>query len=156
MIEPLHVSFEVACGVEHAFDTWTARFSTWWPHGHTVSGHPAAEVVLEPKVGGRIFERTPDGGEIDWGEITVWDAPRRLAYLWHIRRDRSDATDVEITFVPIDGAATRIDIVHTGWERLGAEGQAWRDANAGGWSGLVPHFAAAAVAPAPHEEEVPT
>jgi hypothetical protein len=30
-----------------------------------------------------------------------------------------------------------------GWERVGAEGRSWRDANAGGWNGLLPHFAAA-------------
>lgn len=140
MIEPLRVSFEVACPADHAFATWTGRLAAWWPRGHTVSGDPAAEVVLEPGVGGRIFERTPDGAEIDWGEVTGWDAPRRLSYLWHIRRDRSDATDVEITFVPIGDATTRVDIVHTGWERLGAGGQAWRDANAGGWAGLIPHY----------------
>ncbi len=145
-IEPLRLSFEVACPAEHAFDTWTTRFGTWWPRSHTVSADPAVEVVLEPVVGGRIFERTPDGTEIDWGEVTGWDAPRRLSYLWHIRRDRADATDVAVTFVPVDDATTRIDIVHTGWERLGAAGQAWRDANAGGWHGLLPHFTAAAVA----------
>lgn len=143
MIEPLRVSVEVACGPEHAFGTWTARFGTWWPQGHTVSGHREARVVLEPGIGGRIFERTPDGTEVDWGEVTGWDPPRRLAYLWHIRRDRSDATDVEITFVPLDDFRTRVDIVHTGWERLGAEAQSWRDANAGGWNGLLPHFVTA-------------
>lgn len=153
MIEPLRVSFEVACGPEHAFDTWTARFGTWWPRGHTVSGDPEAEVVLEPAVGGRIFERTPDGSEIDWGEIVEWDAPHRLSYLWHIRRDRSDATDVEIRFAPLDDGTTRVDIVHTGWERLGAGGQAWRDANAGGWNGLFPHFMAAAAARSDQYEE---
>jgi len=46
-IEPLTLSFEVACEPAHAFDTWTARFGTWWPRGHTASGHPAAEVVLD-------------------------------------------------------------------------------------------------------------
>ena len=143
MIEPLRVTVEVACGAEHAFMTWTSRFGVWWPRGHTVSGDPGATVVLEPGVGGRIFERAADGAEIDWGEVTGWEPPRRLAYLWHIRRDRADATDVEITFVPIDGATTRVDIVHTGWERLGDEGRSWRDANAGGWNGLLPHFLAA-------------
>jgi hypothetical protein len=49
-------------------------------------------------IGGRIYERTRDGTEIDWGEITVWEPPTRLAYRWHIRRDRADATDVEIPF----------------------------------------------------------
>ena len=134
------MSVEVACAAEHAFTTWTARFGLWWPRAHTVSADPAAEVILEPAVGGRIFERTPDGREIDWGEVTGWEPPRRLAYLWHIRRDRSDATDVEISFVPLAGDRSRIDIVHSGWERLGAEAEPWRDANAGGWRGLLPHF----------------
>ena len=67
MIEPLRVSIDVDCGAEHAFDTWTTRFGTWWPRGHTVSGDPAATVVLEPRVRGRIYERTPEGVEIDWG-----------------------------------------------------------------------------------------
>ena len=143
MIEPLRISVDVACPPEHAFVTWTARFGVWWPWGHTVSGEREATVVLEPGVGGRIYERTPEGVELDWGEITGWEPPVRLAYLWHIRRDRADATDVEITFVALDDGTTRVDIVHTGWERLGAGGQAWRDANAGGWAGLLPHFTAA-------------
>lgn len=143
MIEPLRVSVDVACAPEHAFATWTERFGTWWPRGHTVSGDREATVVLEPGVGGRIYERTSDGAEVDWGEITGWDPPARLAYLWHIRRDRADATDVEIRFLRQEDGTTRVDIVHTGWERLGAGGQAWRDANAGGWAGLLPHFTAA-------------
>jgi uncharacterized protein YndB with AHSA1/START domain len=100
--------------------------------------------VLEPRLGGRVFERTPDGTEIDWGEVTLWSPPERLGYLWHIRRDRSDATDVELTFVDMGGGRTRLDIVHTGWERLGADGGAFRDANTDGWSSLIPRFVDAA------------
>lgn len=62
----------------------------WWPRGHTASGDADAGVVLEPRAGGRIYERTSDGREVDWGEITLWDPPRRLGYRWHIRRDRVD------------------------------------------------------------------
>lgn len=155
MIEPLRISVDVACSAEHAFRTWTARFGAWWPRGHTVSADPDAAVFLEPGVGGRIFERTPDGAEIDWGEITRWEPPRRLAYLWHIRRDRTDATDVEISFVALDDGSTRVDIVHTGWERLGAGAQSWRDANAGGWSGLLPHFVRACTTATTAKEPTP-
>ncbi|HEY7947054.1 MAG TPA: SRPBCC domain-containing protein, partial [Acidimicrobiales bacterium] len=134
------------CPAEHAFETWVTRFSSWWPKGHSVSGNPDTTVVLEPGVGGRIFERTPAGTEIDWGEITHWDPPRRLGYLWHISRHRKDATDVELSFVDLGDGTTRLDIVHSGWERLGAEGQSWRQANTGGWEALVPSFVAAAQA----------
>jgi uncharacterized protein YndB with AHSA1/START domain len=143
MIEPLRLSYEVDCPSNHAFAVWTERIGTWWPRSHSASGDPNTEVILEPGVGGRIFERTPDGTEIPWGEITLWDAPRRLGYLWHLARYRSAATDVEITFVALDGDRTRVDIVHTGWERLGANGQALRDANTSGWNDVLPNYLAA-------------
>jgi uncharacterized protein YndB with AHSA1/START domain len=143
MIEPLRVDVDIDCAPEHAFVTWTERFGDWWPRGHSVSGDPAA-IVLEARVGGRIFERTHDGTEIDWGEVTAWEPPTRLAYRWHIRRDRADATDVELRFVAVDdGRRTRLEITHTGWERLGADAESWRDANRGGWGGLLPVFTAA-------------
>jgi hypothetical protein len=141
MPEPLRIDQELACPPEHAFRTWTERFGTWWPPSHTVSGSPET-IVLEPRAGGRIYERTPDGDEVDWGWITAWDPPHGLTYRWHLRRDASDATDVDIRFVGIDGG-TRMEITHTGWERLGAEAETWRNANRGGWGGLLPHFAAA-------------
>ena len=143
MIEPLRLSFEVACPADHAFRVWTARMGLWWPKGHTMTGGYDAEVVLEPHVGGRIFERAADGTEHEWGEVTTYEPPERLAYLWHIRRPRQDATDVEITFADLDGGRCRVEIVHRGWERLGADGATWRDANRGGWGGLLPHFTAA-------------
>lgn len=143
-MEPLRLEFEVACSPEHAFSTWSERFGQWWPADHTASGESDSYVVLEPRVGGRLFERTAAGDEIDWGEITLWEPPRRLGYLWHIRRDRSEATDVEITFVAQGDGTTRVEIEHRGWERLGADGEAWRARNRGGWQTLIPHYKEAA------------
>ena len=139
-IEPLHLAFDVECAPALAFDTWTRRFGTWWPRSHSVTGGEDLEIVLEPHVGGRIFERTADGLEHDWGEVTIWEPPTRFGYLWHLRRDRADATDVEIRFVPVATGRTRVHIEHTGWERLGAEGRTWRDRNQGGWESLLPHY----------------
>jgi uncharacterized protein YndB with AHSA1/START domain len=108
--------------VEHAFWVWTAKISLWWPADHTVSAGPGVEVVLEPRVGGRLFERTAGGAVHEWGEVTVFEPPRRLGYRWHLRGDRTDATEVHISFVPDGEAATRIEVEHRGWERLGARG----------------------------------
>jgi uncharacterized protein YndB with AHSA1/START domain len=138
MSEPLKISFEVACSPDHAFTVWTSGMGTWWPPDHTVTGH-AEEVVLQSGVGGRIFERTSDGVEHDWGTVTAWEPPARLAYQWHIGRESADATQVEIRFVP-QGAATRIEIEHRGWERLGAVGEERRAQNRVGWESLLPHF----------------
>jgi Activator of Hsp90 ATPase homolog 1-like protein len=144
VIEPLVIEVDLRCSAAHAFATWTQSFGTWWPAGHRSSDDPRATVHLEPRLGGRIYERTGDGREIDWGEVTEWDPPRRLGYLWHLRRDRAGATDVRVDFVENHGGVSRIRIEHTGWERLGEEGPSWRDANRGGWSGLLPHFIEAA------------
>ena len=71
MIDPIRLEFEVACAQDHAFEIWTAGIDRWWPADHTVTGSDDLLVVLEPRPGGRIFERTPGGVEHDWGEVTV-------------------------------------------------------------------------------------
>jgi uncharacterized protein YndB with AHSA1/START domain len=148
MTEPLRMAFEVACSPEHAFSVWTSGIGTWWPPDHTVTGQPGAAVVLQEGVGGRIYERTADGTEHDWGEVTVWKPPTTLVYRWHLRRDRADATEVEIRFLATGTAATRIEIEHRGWERLGGRAPAWRERNQTGWQTLLPHYLAAAAAAA--------
>lgn len=147
MIEPIRLEFDVACPADHAFRTWTEDIDRWWPADHTVAGTDELQVVLECRIGGRIFERAAGGAEHEWGEVTVWEPPTRFGYLWHLRRDRADATDVEIRFVDRGDGTTRVEIVHSGWERLGAEGGTWRDRNGGGWATLLPHFIEAAAAP---------
>lgn len=98
MTDPLRITFEVDCPPQHAFRVWTSKIGSWWPRDHTVSGDPA-EVVLERGAGGRIYERTASGERHEWGEVTVWEPARRLSYLWHLGRDRSSATEVDIHFV---------------------------------------------------------
>lgn len=146
MIEPLALEFSVACSSRHAFDVWANRTSLWWPHDHSVSGERGLSVTFEPRPGGRIFERTPEGAEHDWGEVIAWEPPHRITYLWHIGSDRSDATEVDVTFTA-HGDATIVSIVHRGWERLGASGEERRRRNQRGWEGLLPHFQAACAAP---------
>jgi len=141
MIEPIRLAYDVRCPRDYAFEIWTTRIGIWWPADHTASGENDTNVVLEGRVGGRIFERTASGVEHDWGEVTVWEPPFRLGYLWHLRRDRSDATEVEIRFLARDDVTTRLEIEHRGWERLGSGGEEQRDRNRGGWATLLPHFA---------------
>jgi len=142
-VEPLRLEFTVRCAPARAFALWAERTSTWWPASHSVSGEPGLAVTFEPRAGGRVFERTPAGTEHDWGEVLAWEPPHRLAYSWHLRQDRADATRVEITFAA-EGDGTRVSIVHDGWERLGDRGGALRDRNRRGWDGLLPHYRAAA------------
>jgi hypothetical protein len=145
LIEPLRITLTVRCAPEHAFRTWTERATVWWPPEHTVSHDPTAEIVFEPRLGGRIYERTSTGREIEWGEVTAWNPPERLCYRWWIAATPADATEVEIRFRAV-GAATEIVIEHGGWDRLGERGQPWRDANHVGWDGVLPAYARASAA----------
>jgi hypothetical protein len=144
MIEPLRLSIAVALPAERAFALWTERISSWWPADHTATGEAGLTIVLEPRVGGRLFERTRAGDEVDWGAVTLWEPPRRLGYLWHLRADPADATEVEIAFEPQPDGTTRVEIEHRGWERLGDRGEPWRARNERGWSTLIPHYEEAA------------
>jgi uncharacterized protein YndB with AHSA1/START domain len=144
MSEPIRLSFEVSCPPERAFELWTARISTWWPTGHSVSRARDLEVVVEGRRGGRIFERTPSGEVHEWGTVTVWDPPSLLAYTWHLGADPTDPTDVAIHFTPAGGGGTRVEIDHGGWERLGVDGPRRRDSNLLGWEGVLPQYIAAA------------
>jgi uncharacterized protein YndB with AHSA1/START domain len=144
-MDPLEIAFSVECPVERAFDLWTRRMSMWWPSGHSVSADPDLSVTFEPRAGGRIYETTSAGDEHDWGEVVEWEPPRRLVYLWHLRFDRSDATEVEVSFEPAE-AGTAVTIVHRGWERLGAAAEERRERNRRGWGGVIEHYREACAA----------
>ncbi|WP_372530564.1 SRPBCC domain-containing protein [Euzebya sp.] len=144
---PVEVEVEVGCSPDHAWRLWTERMDVWWPPGKSVAGGDA-EVVVEARPGGRIYERTPDGVEHDWGRVVATDPPHRIAFTWHLMFDAADATDVEVTFTPIaDG--TRVRVVHTGWDRLARErgtdvAAQRRDRNRAGWTAVTAAFRAAA------------
>jgi uncharacterized protein YndB with AHSA1/START domain len=138
-MDALELEFTVACDADRAFSLWAEQTTRWWPHGHSVSADRGLTVTFEPRPGGRIYERTPSGAEHDWGEVLAWEPPHRLVYLWHLRFDRADATEVEVTFTPFaDG--TRVRIEHRGWERLGAVAHERRDRNRRGWASVTEHY----------------
>ena len=138
MHEPLEIAFTVSCSPRHAFDVWTTRTSQWWPDDHTRSGNPQL-ISIEGRVGGRIFERTANGEQLNWGEVVEWDPPHKLTYLWHIYGDQADATMVEVSFKE-SGSNTTVLIVHTGWERLEPRAEEIRKRNHSAWEKLIPHF----------------
>ena len=110
-----------------------------------MSGAPAA-VLFEPHVGGRIYPRAPDGAEHEWGRVTAWEPPGRLAYTWHLRQDAADATDVEITFTAVPGTALRSRSSTPAGSGSARAGPELRERNTRGWTGLLPHFVALAAA----------
>ena len=67
MIEPLRLVRRCASRAAHAFRCWTDQIGRWWPADHTTTAIGDLTGAIEPRVGGRIFERTPAGSELDWG-----------------------------------------------------------------------------------------
>jgi uncharacterized protein YndB with AHSA1/START domain len=115
----LRKSIVVACSVEHAFRVFTERTGEWWPFaGHSLFDEGSETVVFEPRVGGRVAERAKSGEEGVWGTVTAWDPPHGFGMTWHPGRDEETAQDLEVRF-SAEGDGTRVDLVHTGWERLG-------------------------------------
>jgi len=108
-------SVRVPLSQEEAFRLFTDGIGSWWPGiTHSVAASTAVAVVLEGGVGGRIFERTPEGTET-WGTITAWDPPRSFATTWHPGYDAALATQLSIRFVAEGPNATRVELDHGGW-----------------------------------------
>jgi uncharacterized protein YndB with AHSA1/START domain len=119
--------------LETAFATFTKRMGDWWPgEPHTVFEDRVA-IVVDERIGGRVYERAADGREADWADVIAWEPPRRLVLRWRVNPQRGP-TEVEVRFTP-DGDRTRVDLEHRGWEDVGdAEGRARYD---GGWNSVL-------------------
>ena len=103
-IAPVRHAVTVPLPIDRAFSVFTEGFDTWWPRSHKIGGADLAEAILEPRAGGRWYERDTDGGECDWGTVTVFDPPRRLVVTWQINAqwqydpDPARASEVEVRF----------------------------------------------------------
>ena len=118
---PIRKSVRVSAPPERAFHRFTAEMASWWPlASHSVGQRDAESIVMEGREGGRIVERIRGGRECVWGTITAWEPPRRVAFTWHPGDDPARAQDVEVRFTAEGAAATRVELEHSGFERLGA------------------------------------
>jgi uncharacterized protein YndB with AHSA1/START domain len=149
-IEPVVVAVEVGRGVEEAFGVFTNEIASWWPvTDHSVEADRVEAVVLEGRVGGRLYERWRDGRESDWGRVLAWEPPSRLVLSWSPNPERSATTEVEVRFTALEADHTRVELEHRGWERLGDLAAEIRGNYREGWPGVLDSFATAAMAVRP-------
>ena len=144
-------SVVVEASPERAFYVFTQGMTSWWPIGsHSIGDRPMAEAVIEPRTGGRWYERADDGTECDWGRVLAWEPPDRVVLEWQISADwKADPaihSEVEVRFTPEGDGRTRVDLEHRGLETYGERAEQMRaifDSD-GAWNELLQRFAAAA------------
>lgn len=134
-IAPLRREVVVAAAPERAFEVFTSQIQQWWPLAtHSVFG-VRARVAFEE---GSLVERL--GDEVsEWGEVLEWDPPRMLRLTWRPGHPVEEATEVTVRFHPA-GEGTRVELVHTGWERH-AHGAAAAENYGEGWPLVLGAFA---------------
>jgi uncharacterized protein YndB with AHSA1/START domain len=148
-IEAIRRQVTVPLGQAAAFDLFTARMTDWWPSDHHIGSAPIAEIVVEPREGGRWFTRHEDGSETATGYVALWDPPHRLAITWQIgadwKYDPNLVTTVEVGFVAEGDDRTRVELEHRDLENFGPQAEKMRATfdQPGAWTATLAAFAAA-------------
>ncbi len=131
-VPPVVKTVTVRCPPATAFRRFTEELGAWWPLATHHTGDDPESCALEGRVGGRLFERSKNGAEKVWGVVELWDPPRRLAFTWQVKSTAEQAQRIDVTFAPAPGG-TRVELVHSGWEKLGDAAAARRDSYDRGW-----------------------
>jgi uncharacterized protein YndB with AHSA1/START domain len=144
-------SIVVQAPQERAFAIFTERMGSWWPlHSYALGAQPVVDAIVEPRSGGRWYERSEDGSEIERGRVLAWEPPDRVVLTWELSADfRPDPriqTEVELRFSPDGAHRTRVELEHRGLEAYGERTAEMRETygSDGGWAGLLRAYAATA------------
>lgn len=144
-IAPIVRCVAVRATPARAFELFTGHMERWWPGDRTVGKKPFVDIVVEPREGGRWFERDADGQETQWGSVLVWEPPGRLLLAWNLNAqftyDPAFMTEVELTFAPTAGGGTLVTLEHRHLERYGADAERIAGLLGGGWPQHLANFA---------------
>jgi hypothetical protein len=150
--KPVRRTIEVKASRSKAFDVFTRKFDAWWPKSHHIGKAPIAAAVIEPRAGGRWYERGEDGSECEWGYVIAWNPPDGLTLAWQIdasfKYDAGLLTEVEVRFIELSPALTRVELEHRLLERYGERAESVREriGHDRGWTAILRSFGAAAEA----------
>jgi uncharacterized protein YndB with AHSA1/START domain len=134
--------------LEVAWRVFTEKMGSWWPlETHKIGKAKAVDAIIEPRVGGRWYERGDDGSSCDWGTVLVWEPPSRLVLSWDISADWQPdpalKTEVEVRMIAEGKDRTRLELEHRKLDRFGARQGEMHGIfeSPGGWGGLLDAFA---------------
>ena len=155
-IAPVVKSVTVKASPERAFELFTGQMARWWPATHKIGKAPFVAIVIEPRAGGRWYERDAGGVECDWGKVLAWEPPTRALLGWQLNSrfayDPDFLTEVELTFAPAAGGGSIVTVEHRDLERYGDDAEKIAGLLGGGWPTCIAGFAAYADAHSSMEE----
>lgn len=150
----VHKSITVKAPIERAFSVFVEQMETWWPASHHVGNTPFETIFVEPRVGGRWYERNVAGDQGDWGTVLRWDPPHAVCFSWHVGPghdqpdwkfdpDMAKASEVEIRFTSQGESVTLVELEHRKLERHGEGAEQLRALfdGPGAWVTILEKFA---------------
>ena len=135
-VPPIVKSVVVRAAPKRAFELFAGELARWWPLAQFHTGPDPVDCTIEPRAGGRVFERSADGRETSWGTVVAYEPPHRLAFSWVVGLAAGQDQLIDIRFAP-EGGGTRVELTHSGWEKLGDRAAALREGYDRGWAALI-------------------
>ena len=129
----VRTSIIVEAPIERAFTVFTDGIATWWPPEHHILEGELAEMVFEPRVGGRVIDRGVDGSECAWARVLAYEPPTRVVFSWdidlswRIETDHRKTSEVEVRFTADGPDRTQVELEHRHLER---HGEGWEQMRA--------------------------
>jgi uncharacterized protein YndB with AHSA1/START domain len=130
----VQASIVVEAPIERAFQVFTGDFDSIKPREHNLLQVEVAETVLEPRVGGHIYDRGEDGSECRWARVLAYEPPHRLVFswdidpTWKIESDPAKTSEVEVRFIAETPGRTRVEVEH---RHLDRHGEGWEGVREG-------------------------
>ena len=139
----------VEAPVERAFRVFTERLDEIKPRDHNLLASDIEATVVEPRAGGRIYDRGADGSECEWATVLAYEPPERVVFSWNVdprwqpEADPARRSEVEVRFVPEGPDRTRVELEH---RHLDRHGDGWEGVRGGvdspeGWPLYLERFA---------------
>jgi uncharacterized protein YndB with AHSA1/START domain len=132
----------VAAPVERAFEVFTQDMKSWWPPEHHILASELVNTVVEPHIGGAMYDVGADGSTCRWGTVIAYEPPSRFVFQWNINLqwqvelDRAKTSEVEVRFVADSPTTTTVELEHRHLDRHGDGWEAMREAvgSPDGWA----------------------
>jgi DNA-binding transcriptional ArsR family regulator/uncharacterized protein YndB with AHSA1/START domain len=114
----IQLEIAIAASPETVWKALTTEMAAWWPKDFLIG--PAQGLIVEPHVGGRIYEDWGDGDGACWGTVIVLETGKKIQWAGDLTAEYGGParTFTTYTLVP-QGEGTLLQFRDTPFGRLG-------------------------------------